>query len=88
MANWFNTALGNCITNEACAHVSNLIPHGYHGVALQIGATERDLLTDIDCGERIYVAPGHHKFKGLQVSSDWDALPFERSSIDLVVLFL
>ena len=87
MDNWFNTELGNCLTNEACAHVPSLIPYGYHGVALQIGATEQDLLADIDCGERIYVAPGHGKLNGTQVCSDWDALPFERRSIDLVVLF-
>ncbi len=53
MTNWFNTERGNCFTNEACARVSSLIPDGYHGVALQIGATEQDLLTEIDCGERI-----------------------------------
>ena len=87
MANWFNTDLGKCLTSEACAHVSSLIPHGYHGVALQIGPTKQDLLTDIDCGERVYIAPGHQKLDGLQVCSNWDTLPFERRSIDLVVLF-
>ena len=87
MVNWFNSELGNCFTKEACTQVSSLMPHGYHGVALQIGATEQDLLTNIDCGERIYVAPGHHRYNGLQVYSDWEALPFERRSIDLVVLF-
>ena len=87
MVNWFNTELGTCFAKEACAHVPNLIPYGYHGVALQIGETQQDLLGDIDCGERIYVAPGRHKFNGLQVCSYWDALPFERRSVDLVVLF-
>ena len=79
--------LGNCFSNEACAHISNLVPRGYHGVALQVGVTKRDLLIDIDCGERIYVTPGRQKLNGPQVCSDWDALPFERRSIDLVVLF-
>ena len=87
MANWFNTELGTCFANEACAHVPNLIPYGYHGVALQIGTTQEDLLGDIDCGERIYVGSGDCKVNGVQVYSDWDALPFERRSIDLVVLF-
>jgi len=87
MSNWFNTELGYCFTNEACSHITSLIPQGYHGVALQIGMAEQDLLADIDCGERIYVTPRNREFTRLQVCSRWDALPFERRSIDLVVLF-
>ena len=87
MHNWFNTELGNCFTAEACAHIPSLVPYGYHGVALQIGAGGQDLLADIDCGERIYVVPPGCKLNGARVCSDWDALPFERRSMDLVVLF-
>lgn len=70
MTNWFNTGLGSCLTNEGRAQVSNLIPKKYHGVALQIRGTEQDLLTNIDCGERIYVAPGRKEFNGLQICCD------------------
>ncbi len=87
MHNWFNTELGNCFTAEACAHIPSLVPYGYRGVALQIGAGGQDLLADIDCGERIYVVPPGCKLNGARVCSDWDALPFERRSMDLVVLF-
>ena len=87
MHNWFSTELGNCFTAEACAHIPSLVPYGYHGVALQIGAGGQDLLADIDCGERIYVVPPGCKLNGARVCSDWDALPFERRSMDLVVLF-
>ena len=41
MVNWFNTELGTCFAKEACAHVPNLIPYGYHGVAYKSGRHNR-----------------------------------------------
>ena len=86
LSDWFDTGLGQALTDSSLHHLAKVLPCRYHDTAVQMGPGGGDFLTNVDSRLRIYINT-HSATEGRSsVVSDWTTVPLGRNSADLFVL--